>query len=322
MVHLHKALVALCLMFCAAAHAQWPTEKPIRFVVPFPAGSSPDILARTLTEALSKTLNQTIIVDNKPGAGGNIGTRFVAQAANDGYTFLYTINGPLVTAPRLFKKTLGYEPETDFDPVMLVANSPNVLVVAQSFPANNVDEFVAAVKAKPGHYNYGAVGLGSASHLAMARFMKLAGLDMHDIQYSGFNQITLALLAGDLHTGFMVPAAITPHIKTGKLKALGISSAQVQPTLPDLSPIASLGYSNFEVMSWNAILAPAGTAPNILLNLHQALVKVLNQEPVRQQFQAQYFAIVGSTPTELKALMRLERKAAEQLIDELKLSLE
>jgi len=304
------------------ASADWPHDRPIHLVVPFPPGSSPDLLARSIAEPLGNALAQVVIVENKVGAGGNIGTRSVAKAAADGYTLLYTINGPLVTAPKLFKTKLGYEPSTDLAPVMLVASSPNILVVPKSLPANNLTEFIQQAKGHVGQMNYGSVGNGSASHLAMEMFMQAAGIELNNINYPGFNQITLAMLAGDIQAGFMVPSGVMTQINEGKLKALAISSKTRNDLLPSLEPIAGMGYPNFEVISWNALLAPAGTSREIIDRLNRSLTEILAQDAIRNKFKLQYFTVVGSSPEKLAEQMRSERVKSEALIDQLKLSLD
>ncbi len=191
----------------------WPS-RPLRMVVPFPAGSSPDLIARLLTEKLAATLGQPVVVENRPGAGGNIGTGMVAKAAPDGYTLLFTINGPLVTAPSL-SRNLNYDPFRQLAPVTLVATSPNVLVVDARLPVHNVREFVALAKAKAGTLNYGSVGNGSAAHLAMEQLKAMAGIDLQHVPYPGFPQVTTAMVGGQIQAGFMVPAIAMPLVNAG-----------------------------------------------------------------------------------------------------------
>lgn len=322
----------LCVLICAllfgslstAVNAQqvWPLERAIHLIVPFPAGSSPDLLARLLATPLSKALNQNIIVENKPGAGGNIGTRLAARAAPDGYTLLYTINGPLVTAATLYKKTLGYDPFKDLAPVTLVATSPNVLIVNASFPAATLSEFVSQVKAKPGAANYGSVGPGSASHLAMELFKHQAGIDLTHIPYPGFPQVTTAIVGQDIQAAFMVPAIAMTQIKSGKVKALGITSLTEVSALPGLAPLASQGFPGFEAISWNAILAPGNTPPAIIERLQKELSLIIQSDDIKAKFAAQYFTAVGSSPLELTRLMREETSRWDEVIARLKLSLD
>ena len=313
--------LALSILAPLTASAAWPADRPIHLIVPFPAGSSPDLLARAIAEPLGKKLTQTIVIDNKPGAGGNIGTRFVAQSSPDGYTLLYTINGPLVTAPALYKKTLGYNPNKDFSPVTIVATSPNILVVGKSFNGTTED-FIAQAKARPGKLNYGSVGPGSASQLAMELFKRQAGIDLLHIPYAGFPQITTAILAGDIQAAFMVPAIAMPHVKDGNIKALGITSLSSMDTLPGIKPIADQGWPGFEAISWNAILAPAGTPANITQKLQKILSDIIASDDVKQKMAAQFFTPVGSSSEDLRLLIEQEQQRWEKVINDLQLSLD
>jgi len=305
----------------AAAQAAWP-DRPIQMIVPFPAGSSPDILARAIAEPLSADLGQAIVVDNKPGAGGNIGTRFASKAKPDGYTILLTINGPMVTAPTLYKKTLGYAPLKDLAPITLVGTSPNVLVVPANSPATNAQEFVAMAKSKPGELNYGTVGPGSSSHLAMAMLEHQAGIKLQQIPYTGFPQIITSILAGDIQAGFMVPGIAMSQVKAGKAKVLGITSLQASDVLPGLPTMAEQGFADFESISWDAIFVPAGTPDDITQKLNAAIRKVIARDDVKAKMAALYFTPAASTPQELTALVVSEKKRWDEVIDRLGLSLD
>lgn len=316
------AILSILLTGPALAQPSWPAERPIHLIVPFPAGSSPDLLARTLATPLANKLGQSIVVENKPGAGGNIGTRFVARAPADGYTLLYTINGPLVTAPTLYKKTLGYDPVKDLAPITLVATSPNVLIVHAGFKGNTVADFVQQAGQQAGRWNYGSVGPGSASHLAMELFKKQAALDLTHIPYNGFPQVTTAVLAQDIQAAFMVPAIAMAQVKSGKVKALGITSKKPIDSLPGITPLSDQGFAEFEAISWNAVLAPAGTPAAILARLNTELVALLNSHEIRDKFALQYFSVVGSSPTALKQLIQDEQRRWDAVIETLKLSLD
>jgi len=326
-VHAVRLLRRACLcllaavLLPAAAHADWP-ERPIHLVVPFPPGSSPDLLARTLAEPLGQVLGQSIVVDNKPGAGGNIGTRMVAQAKPDGYTLLYTINGPLVTAPTLYKKTLGYDPLTDLAPITLVATSPNVLTVPADLPAATVQDFVKLARERAGALNYGSVGAGSSAHLAMEMFKHEAGLDLAHIPYAGFPQVIAAIIGGDVQAGFMVPAIAMPQVRGGKVKALAVTSLQPSGALPSIPTMASQGFPGFEAISWNAILAPAGTPTPIVERLNSELARIIDSEAVRKQLALQYFTAAPSSPEELANRIKDEMARWNPVIERLKLSLD
>ena len=319
--------LSLWLASCATcvslnAYAAWPDDRPIHLVVPFPAGSSPDILARVLAEPLSQALKQNIVVENKPGAGGNVGTRFVARATNDGYTLLYTINGPLVTAPTLYKKTLGYAPLIDLAPISLVATSPNVLVVSPKLHADTLASFIQQAQRRPGTLNYGSVGAGSASHLAMELFKQQAGLDLLHVPYASFPQVTTAILGDDIQAAFMVPAIAMAQAKEGKLRVLGVTSLLPAPALPEVPPLATQGLEDFEAISWNALLAPAGTAATTLNRLQDTVAQVLREGSTAQKFAAQYFSAVGSSAEDLRTLLQREKQRWDQVISRLQLSLD
>ncbi|WP_459616026.1 Bug family tripartite tricarboxylate transporter substrate binding protein [Bordetella sp. 2513F-2] len=320
---LRHAWLALAAIACipAPALADWP-ERPIHLVVPFPPGSSPDLLARTIAEPLSQSLGQPVVVDNKPGAGGNIGTRQVAQSQPDGYTLLYTINGPLVTAPTLYKKTLGYDPLRDLAPVTLVATSPNVLTVPASLPADDVQAFVKLARERSGSMNYGSVGAGSSAHLAMEMFKHEAGVDLLHVPYQGFPQVITAIIAGDVQAGFMVPAIAMPQVRSGKVKALAITSLEPSDALPGIRPMAQQGYAGFESISWNAILAPAGTPAPVVERLNQELARIIDSEAVRKLLAQQYFTPAPSTPQALTERIVAEKARWDEVIGRLGLSLD
>ncbi|MEO8805174.1 MAG: tripartite tricarboxylate transporter substrate-binding protein, partial [Burkholderiaceae bacterium] len=241
---LHTTAAAATTLTLPSFAQAWPS-RPIKLVVPFPPGSSPDIIGRLLAEPLGQALGQSVIVDNKPGAGGNIGTGAVAKAEPDGYTFLFTIQGPLVTAP-LLSANLNYDPLKDLAPVTLVATSPNVLVVDPKLGANTLADFVRIAKEKGGQLNYGSVGNGSAAHLAMELFKARAGLDIVHVPYQGFPQVVNAILAGQVQAGFMVPGIAMGQVRAGKLKALGVTTLGRSGSLPDLPSFVEQGYAGFE----------------------------------------------------------------------------
>ncbi|GAA5234329.1 tripartite tricarboxylate transporter substrate binding protein [Verticiella sediminum] len=304
----------------AAGAAAWPS-RPISLVVPFPPGSSPDIVARTIAEPLAQALGQPVVIDNRAGAGGNIGTRVVAKAAPDGYTVLFTINGPLVTAPRLYQTTLGYDPKTDLAPVSLIATSPNVLVVNDALGVDDLAGFVAKAKAEQGKLNYGSVGAGSAAHLAMEMFKADTGIDLLHVPYPGFPQVLTAIMAGDVHAGFMVPAIAMPQVSQGKVKALGITSTSANPLLPGLPPVAD-SVTDFEAISWQAVLVPAGTPAPIVERLNRELDTIVQSERVQKLLETQYFTPVGGGPAVLARQIDDETARWTQVIDALKLSLD
>lgn len=316
-----SALTAMTFSGAAMA-ADWP-NKTIQMVVPFPAGSSPDILARTLAEPMSKKLGQTIIVENKPGAGGNIGTRYVAKAKPDGYTLLLTINGPMVTAPTLYKNSLGYDPLTDLQPISLVGTSPNVLLVPADSKATNLQEFIDLAKKDSGALNYGSVGPGSASHLSMAMLEHQADIALAHIPYSGFPQIISAIIAGDIDGTFMVPGIAMPQVKSNKARALAVTSLTPSELMPDLPTVAeNKGFEDFESISWDALFVPAGTSADIVAQLNQLTKEVLEQPDIQEKIRALYFTPVWSTPAEMTEMITSEQDRWNEVIERLELSLD
>lgn len=318
----HKTALGLALAaatFSAPAFAgTWP-DKPLNMIVPFPPGSSPDILARVIADPLGKALGQHIIVQNKSGAGGNIGTREATQAKPDGYTILMTINGPMVTAPKLYKKTLGYKPD-QLAPITLIGTSPNVLIVPQNSPAKTVAEFVALAKSKPDELNFGTVGPGSSSHLCMAMLEHKAGITLQQIPYPGFPEVVRSVVAGDIQASFMVPGIAMPQIQAHKVRALAITSLKPSAILPGIPTMASQGYPGFESISWDAMFVPAGTPKDIIARLNKEITQILRQPDVKKKMEALYFSPAPSTPEQLEALIKTDTDRWGGLIDRLHLS--
>jgi len=309
--HLLQA-AALSTLPLPALAQPWPS-KPIKLIVPFPGGSSPDIIARAVAEPLAHALGQPVVILNQPGAGGNIGTGAVAKAEPDGYTLLFTIQGPLVTAP-LLAKSLPYDPAKELQPIGLVATSPNVLVVDPKLGANTLADFVRIAKEKKGLLNYGSVGNGSAAHLAMESFKSRAGIELTHVPYQGFPQVVNAILAGQVQAGFMVPGIAMGQVKAGRLKALGVTSLGRVGSLAELPSLAEQGYAGFEAISWQAMLAPARTPAAIVQRLSTELVRIIKSDEVRAKLLSQYFSAAASTPDALAALMKSERERWGKMI--------
>lgn len=322
MTILLQSTVASLLLSTASVAADWPS-KTIQIVVPFPAGSSPDILARTIAEPMSQELGKTIIVENKPGAGGNIGTRYVAKAKPDGHTMLLTINGPMVTAPTLYKKTLGYDPIVDLQPISLIGTSPNVLIVPADSPAKSVQDFIDLARQNKGALNYGSVGAGSASHLSMAMLENLANIELAHIPYSGFPQILSAIIAGDIHGAFMVPGIAMPQVQSGKVRALAVTSLQESELTPGLPTVASNpGLENFEAISWDALFVPSGTSADIVERLNQVTKNVLARPDTQEKIRALYFTPEFSSPGDMTEMIKREKIIWDRVIDRLQISLD
>src|SRR5258706_6220528 len=303
-------MTVLALAWAPAATAQkpaaesWPA-RPIHMIVPFPAGSSPDLIARILTEKLAPALGQPVGVENRPGPGGNLGTGLVARAAPDGYTLGFSIPGPLAVNSVLYKK-MEYDPFKDLAPVCLVAASPNVLVVDPKLNINSVKELVALAKLQPGRLNYGSVGNGSASHLTMELFKENAGIDIVHVPYPGSPQVNTAILNGQISTGFVVPATAMPLVHAGRLKALAVTTSVRSSVLPEYPTLAEAGYPEVVSTAWQGIVAPAKTPRPIVERLSRELVAVLRSEDVREKMIRLYFQPIGTAPEGLANLMRSE----------------
>jgi tripartite-type tricarboxylate transporter receptor subunit TctC len=305
-------LLGCALAFAAGASAQpaetgaknWPS-RAVHMIVPFPAGSSPDLIARILVEKLGPALGQPVVVENRPGAGGNLGTASIARAAPDGYTIGLSIPGPLAVNTVLYRK-MEYDPFRDLAPVSLVGASPNVLVVDPKLNVNSVREFVALAKSQPGKLSYGSVGNGSASHLTMEVFKEAAGIELVHVPYPGSQQVNAAILSGQVAAGFVVPATAIPLAQAGRLKALAVTTSVRSIVLPEYPTFAESGFPDVVSNAWQGIVAPARTPLSIVERLSREFAAVLRREDVRDKMIQLYFQPIGAEPAELANLMRSE----------------
>jgi tripartite-type tricarboxylate transporter receptor subunit TctC len=263
------ALAALA----GAADAQNYPARPVRLIIPFSPGGAADVPGRLLADRLTKVLGQQIVIDNRPGAGSTIGAESAAKAAPDGYTLFMISNTHFVSAA-LYKK-LSYDSLNDYTPVTQITAAPNVLVVHPSLPAKNVKELIALAKSRPGQINYASSGNGSTQHLTGALFAKMAGINMTHIPYRGSGPVTADLIGGQVQVAFPGIAGMLPHIKSGKLRALGVSSLKRSPELPDVPSIAEAGVKGYEMVAWFGIAGPKGLPRDIQMRLHGDLLKVL-----------------------------------------------
>jgi tripartite-type tricarboxylate transporter receptor subunit TctC len=298
-------VLTIALACASGAAAQnWPS-RTIHMIVPFPAGSSPDLIARLLAEKLAPALGQPVIVENRPGAGGNLGTALIARAAPDGYTVGISIPGPLAINSVLYRK-MEYDPFKDLAPVSLVGASPNLLVVDPRLNVDSVKEFVALAKSQPGKLNYGSVGNGSTSHLTMELFKEAAGIELVHVPYPGSPQVNTAILGGQIAAGFVVPATAMPLVQSGRLKALAVTTGVRSIVLPEYPTLAEAGYPEVVSTAWNGIVAPAKTPRPIIERLSRELVAILRSEDVREKMLSLYFQPTGTAPEGLASLMRSE----------------
>lgn len=297
-------LAALALTAAGAAAQSYPT-KPIRLVVPFPPGGTTDILAREVGQRLSASLGQPVVIDNRPGAAGNIGSELVAKSAPDGYTLLMCTVSTHAINPNLYAK-LPYDHVADFAPVVLVASVPNVLEVTPSLPVNTVADLIKLAKEKPGQINFASSGSGTSIHLSGELFKTMAGVDMTHVPYKGSAPALTDLIGGQVQVMFDNLPSSLPQIKAGKLRAIAVTSAQRAPALPNVPTIAESGLPGFEATSWFGVVAPAGTPPAIVARLNADVNQWLQTPEAKEKLLAQGAAAAGGSPEQFAAYIRAE----------------
>lgn len=298
-----SALPGLAQSAAALGKASYPT-KPLRIVVPLSAGGPTDTLARVIGQQLTEKLGQPVIIENRPGAGGNIGADVVAKAAPDGYTLFMGTSGPLSINQSLYSK-LPFDPAKDFAPVVLVASAPFVVAINPSVPAKSVKDLIALAKSKPGQLNFGAVS-GSAAHLATELFKSMAGIDMVHVAYKGAAPATTDLVAGVLQLSFASTPGVMPNVKAGKLTALAVTSSKRLTQLPDIPTLAESGLAGYEASVWYGIVAPAKTPRAIIVRLNTEINKILQDPDTRQKLLANDFEPAGSTPEQFETYIKAE----------------
>jgi tripartite-type tricarboxylate transporter receptor subunit TctC len=299
------AWLALCWAVAEGASAQtWP-DRPLKFVVAAPAGSSIDVLARIIGDRLKDRLGQPIVVDNRPAAGGTAATDFVAKSPPDGYTMVMSFNGPLAFGPHLYSK-LPYDPQKDLAPVIITSSQPNVLAVTVALPANSVKELVAYAKANPGKLNFASVGNGSSSHLTMELLKATAGIDIVHVPFNGSPPAVTATVQGETQMLFAVMQPLQAQIQAGRLRALAVTTATRFALLPDLPTVAEAGFPGFEALAWNGVLVPAATPRPIVQRLNTEINAILKDPAVKSSLNAQGFELVGGTPEDFANLIRSE----------------
>ena len=300
-------LSSLLLVVAAAsalAQGNYP-DRPVRIIVPFPAGGPADALARIVGERLAQSLGKPFVVENKAGAGGNIGMEQGARAAPDGYTLTLAPVGNLTVAPALYAK-LPYDPVKDFAPITVLAVVPNVLIVHPSVPAKTVAELVALAKAKPGSLNYASPGNGSIPHLAAELFKRVAGVDVVHVPFNGVAPATNAVLSGEVQMFFAQSSSALPQWRAGKVVALGVATRKRLASAPELPTIAEQGFPDFEATSWYGLVAPAGTPSSIVERLHGEIVRALALPEVRERIAGLGAETVGNSPSEFAAMQKAE----------------
>ena len=311
-----KSLLALALLaFLSAAHAQPYPSKPIRIIVPYAAGGTSDILARQIGPKLTDAWSQPVIVENKPGANGNVGADFVAKSPPDGYTLLLTDLGGLVISASVYPK-LPFNPAQDFTPVVMVSYSPHVLAVHPSVQVKDVKELVAMAKAHPGKLNFAISGIGGAPQLAGIEFAQRTGIDWTYIPYKGGADAVTGVVGGQAHVLFNGMLATWPSVTGGKLRALAISSAQRVPAAPDTPTVAEQGLPGFETGSYQGVVGPLGIPRETLAKLNAELIKVLNAAEMKERFGKQGTEVRTGSPESLGQWMKSEQAKWAKVVKE------
>jgi tripartite-type tricarboxylate transporter receptor subunit TctC len=311
-----RIVAAVVLLACGGAWAQPATEaypsKPIHLILPFPPGGGTDIIGRILSERMSADLGQPVVLENRGGAGGNVGAEAAARSAPDGYT-LVLVAPSLAISPSLYKK-LNYDPQRDLTPIGLVATVPNVLVTHPSVPAQTLAEFIALAKANPGGMNFGSGGSGTSNHLAGELFNLLAGVKLVHVPYKGVNLAMNDVVAGQVQLVVIGISAAAPLIKAGRLRALAVLTPRRSPALPEVPTAAEAGLQNFEVTTWYGLLAPAGTPRPIVMRLNASLARIMNAPDLQERLATLATEPVTSTPEEFGELIKRETAKWGQVV--------
>jgi tripartite-type tricarboxylate transporter receptor subunit TctC len=302
-----KTLLAFalgCTLSLAATAQSWPA-KPVKLVVPAPAGSSLDFIARTLGDKLRDKWQQPVVVDNKPGAGGMLGMGLVAKAPADGLTLGVGFNGPIAFGPYMYKK-MSYDPARDLLPIVLTSSQPNVLAVPTANPAKTLPEYVAWAKQQGGKVSYGSVGAGSSSHLTMELFRSTAGFEATHVPFAGSPPAGLSLATGETQGLFTVAPALLPLIQSGRIRLLATTSLKRVEGVADVPTVAEQGYPGFEALAWNGLFTAAGTPPEVVARINADVNAVMQDAGVREAFAKQGLVIGGGTPDTFKTFIAAE----------------
>jgi tripartite-type tricarboxylate transporter receptor subunit TctC len=310
---------AIVLALTTTAFAQDYPNKPVRLIIPFPPGGSNDVVGRVIATQLSETLGKQVVVDNRAGAGGVIGTEVAANSPPDGYTLL-VISIAHGVNPWLYK--LSYDPIKSFTPIGIMATGPNVLVVNPELPVHSVKELIALAKQKPGELQYASAGVGSFQHLGAELFKLEAGVNLLHVPFKGGGPSMIDVIGG--HTKIMFSSLVqtTPHIKSGKLRPLGVGGLKRSPVLPDVPTIAEAGVPTYEAVNWWGIIAPAGTPPAIVAKVHEALTKVQNSPATQEQFAKEGASVVQMSSADFGKFMQTEMSKWERVVKEGKIKAE
>jgi tripartite-type tricarboxylate transporter receptor subunit TctC len=310
------ACILLAVLFNQSRADEYPS-KPIKIIVPLSVGAPGDVRTRDLAALLTQQLGKPVIVENKPGAGGAIATTLVAHAAPDGYTILYTFNGPMTIVPHVIKAP-GYDPIKDFAPIIRVGSQAMILVVPASSPHANVRALLAAAKAKPGELTYGSAGIGGVGHLPAEMLLRAAGgLQMVLVPYKGDNEVVNELVNARLHMAFATPTAALPQIQAGKLRALAVTSRARFSALPDTPTMSEAGFNDFVWINWPGFVAPARTPPAIVDRLYKEIAVALSNPGFKARQEAQFVQLAADKPEVFAQLIKREHERIGKLVREI-----
>lgn len=305
----------------AASHAQdWP-QAAIHVVVPFDAGSTPDLVARIISERLAARLPQPVVIDNKSGAAGNLGTDAVAKAAPNGQTIGVSIAGPLAVNPLLFKK-MPYDAARDLDLITVAVSQPSVLVFGSKRNPGTSKDLIALLKSGKTQATFGSIGAGSISHLAMETLAARAGGDFVHVPYRGSGAAVTALISGDIDMALLPAAAVMPFVKDGKLRAVAVASAKRSPSLPDLPTLSEAGLADVQADAWVGFIAPAKTPPAVVAKLHELIVQILAEPAIKEKLRDRYMDPVGNSPAEFRALLAADVARWKPIIEKNRIALD
>jgi tripartite-type tricarboxylate transporter receptor subunit TctC len=300
------AAVIVCGALISMSSAQEYPMKPVRLIVPFAPGGTTDILARILAQKLGENLGQTVLVDSRGGAGGTLGAAVAAKSHADGYTLMLGVMSPLAISVAIYGSKLPYNPAADFAPVSMITKVPQVLALHPSVPARNVKELIALAKVNPGKLNYGSAGSGSSNHLVGELFKTAASIQMTHVPYKSAGQAATAVFVGEVDMLLAAPPAVVNHVKSGRLRAVAVSTATRSPSLPDVPTIAESGLPGFDASAWYCMVAPAGTPRPIIDKVRTALMRAMEATEVRQRMLTDGAVPESSTPEELGAFIKSE----------------
>jgi tripartite-type tricarboxylate transporter receptor subunit TctC len=314
------ACVVLLAGAAGIANAQAYPTRPIRFIAPYVPGGGVDFVARVIAAKLSETIGQQVIVENRPGGGTNIGSELVARAAPDGYTLL--VGGVPNTVNMIFFKKLPYHVERDFAPVSQTTTAPNILAVHPSVPVRSVKDLIALAKARRGELTFASAGIGSSNHLSGELFRVMAGLDIVHVPYKGGGAAVTDLLAGQVSMYFGTTPSTVPHVRTGRLRALAVTTAKRSQATPDIPTMAEAALPGFENAAWHGLLAPTGTPPAVINKLYTEVVRVLRMPDTIERMAAQGVDVIGNSPVEFAAFIKQDLIKYEKLVKSAGLKIE